>query len=323
VSRYALQVADALAATRVHDSMRFAWKGRLSPPVDPPLKSRMNDAACRKHLLTTLAERLRTSWYCHGRAIAPEPGEAGRFVADQALIAELSAANLGHGTWQPGWTVERMEDGLVVGTDGTFRARIPVGDCRPAGGPLCTSAPFAVRLPKEMPFYSPGFHMMLGDADLDLRREQVRVYWNVTASGAAQLVRALTSRLNAMKLPFELKVAAHPRAFRRCDAAVLYLSPEPFLAARDTLVRVAGQAQLQAPVPALTYRLAPGVGLAEDVRDGPSFGTHRCALLAEAILRAHEEGLERLPTATAHFADAGLALDAPYLEPALDGRHVL
>jgi hypothetical protein len=165
--------------------------------------------------------------------------------------------------------------------------------------------------------------MMVGDADLNLRREQIRVYWNVPASGAARLVRMLTSRLNAMELPFELKVAAHPRAFHRCDAAVLYLAPDPFLAARETLLQVAGETRLRAPVPALTYRLTPGVGLAEDVRDGSSFGTHRCTVLAEAILRAHHERLEPLPTVSAHFADAGLALDTPYLDPALDGRHVL
>ena len=81
-------------------------------------------------------------------------------------------------------------------------------------------------------------------------------------------------------------------------------------------------------VPALTLPLAPGVALAEDRADGDeSFGERRCALLAEAIVRAHEEGrratAERLDAVAAAFAVAGVELDAPYRDPALAGRHVL
>ena len=70
----------------------------------------------------------------------------------------------------------------------------------------------------------------------------------------------------------------------------------------------------------------PGVGLAEDP-DGESFGVRRCALLADGVVRAHEQRLvttdERVDAVAARFAEDGVAIDAPYLEPALKGRHVL
>jgi hypothetical protein len=68
------------------------------------------------------------------------------------------------------------------------------------------------------------------------------------------------------------------------------------------------------------------VGLAEDA-DGQSFGIQRCALLADGIVRAHEQGVvgidARVEAVAARFAEDGVAIDAPYLAPSKEGRHVL
>jgi hypothetical protein len=157
----------------------------------------------------------------------------------------------------------------------------------------------------------------------------VRAYWNVTAAGAAAIVRALTSRLNRERAPFRMKVADHPGRFDRCDAAVLYLPGEIFQtlkeALRETAAALAGC--LRPQTPAFTLELAPGVGLAEDDGAGESFGVRRCALLADGIVRAHELGIEtreaRLEAIAARFAEDGVRIDAPYLDPSLAGAHVL
>jgi hypothetical protein len=327
VTAYERQIVEALAATSVRGATRFAWKGRLNPRIDPPLEALMDVSAARRHLVVSLGDRLRRSWYCHGRAIPAQTAGSGVSVADQALVAALSAANSGRGTWQTGWTVERLEAGAAISSHGALRSRVPLADCRAVNGRLGPGAPIAVRLPKELPFYAPGFLHMVGDAELGHDDELVRVYWNVTAAGAAPLVRMLTSRLNATGLPFELKVATHPLELHRCDGAVLYLPADRFHDARPALAAISREADLRSRTPALTLELAPGVGLAEDLRSDVSFGTHRCALLAEAIVRAHEHAIAR-PAARVrvvadHFAQAGVAIDAPYRDPALAGRHVL
>ena len=113
------------------------------------------------------------------------------------------------------------------------------------------------------------------------------------------------------------------------DAAVLYLSGERFLALRETLCDVASalSAHLPARIPAFTLELAPGVGVAEADGTGESFGIRRCGLLAEAIVLAHEQRITdagaRVDAVAARFAEDGLQIDAPYLEPSLAGRHVL
>ncbi len=157
----------------------------------------------------------------------------------------------------------------------------------------------------------------------------VRVYWNVTSAGAPALVRAITSRLNAAGAPFGLKVADHAWRLTRCDGAVLYVSEEVFRAWEGELRETASALAplLRRSVPAFTLELAGGVGLAEHPGGAVSFGAARCALLADGIVRARERGVAGIDAAVAvvaeRFAEDGVRLDAPYLEPSLAGRHVL
>jgi hypothetical protein len=206
-----------------------------------------------------------------------------------------------------------------VSSDGV-RARVRLDACR-AEGALEPGA--AVSLPAAWPAISPGYRSVNGDAGADAG-VVVRVYWHVAYSGAVALVRALTAKLNAARVPFRLKVADHPSRFDRCDAAVLYVAPAVYTGVRTWLASLASEsASLMCPrVPAFTLPLAAGVGVAEDAV-GDSFGQRRCALLAEGILEAHERGTAAVDAVSACFARAGVDLDAPYLEPSLAGRHVL
>jgi hypothetical protein len=138
-------------------------------------------------------------------------------------------------------------------------------------------------------------------------------------------VHALTSRLNAEEVPFRLKLANHPYRLARCDAAVLYLASDGFRSLRETVLDMASALteHLRPRVPAFTLELVPGVGLAEHDGGSQSFGDHRCALLADGIVRAHEQRVAGIHAVNMRFEEAGVRMDAPYLEPSLAGRHVL
>jgi hypothetical protein len=153
----------------------------------------------------------------------------------------------------------------------------------------------------------------------------VRVYWHVTAAGAPALVGKLTTCLRAAAVPYRLKVAQHPLRFDRADAAVLYLQAPDFLPLHERFASIAAThaLDLRSRVPALTLALAAGVGLAEDP-SGESFGEHRCGLIAEALVTAHEtRARDRLAHVIRRFEEAGVDADAPYREPTMSGRHVL
>jgi hypothetical protein len=185
--------------------------------------------------------------------------------------------------------------------------------------------------PKEQLGFSPGFYLAQSDVELDLSdaADLLRVYWHATPRGALLLMESLTRSLNGLGLAFRFKVVAHPDGYGRCDAAVLYLERQEFERAAPELVRVLGWAasELEPPVPAFTRRLAPGVAIAEDPGSAESFGWHRCGLLAEAVVAAHEQGVDDLAGRVGQvrrvFAEAGVSLEAPYLNAGSADRYGL
>ena len=116
-------------------------------------------------------------------------------------------------------------------------------------------------------------------------QELVRVYWNLTATGAVTFIRTATRVLNGADAYFRLKVVNDAARFERCDAAVLYMRKSDYGAARELLRRIYSDVVcvLKPETPALTKPLAPGVGFAEDPGRGNSFGLHRCCLLADGM----------------------------------------
>lgn len=316
MSRYRDQVAAALAAATVLGPTRYAWLGRRSRTLAAELENELDGSERRAYLVSCLREELYHSFYCFGEPVPARWGAAQPQHADPSLLAALSRANEGRGSWERGWTVERVVDDGVVARTSRLRVRARASDCRPQDAEA--GAAVSLRLPKELPWLSPGFWFAVGDAPPPA--PGVRVYWNVTRAGAPALVRALTTRLNGDRVPFWLKVADHPFRYGRRDAAVLYVEPEGFAALRGVLAELADAlaGHLRPGIPAFTLELAPGVGLAEDAA-GESFGAKRCALLADAIVRAHEGPQSGVDAVAAHFAEAGVDIDAPYRA----GRHVL
>ena len=329
VSRYRDQVADALGAVAIRGPLRYAWLGRCSRPLPAALRDELDAPARRDYLLGCLREELYWSFYCRGRVVPARWGEPGPVSADPLLAREIAAANAGRGTWQSGWTVERIVAGAALVTSGRLRARLPVAACRAEHGTVEPRAAVSLPMPAQLPALSPGYWTLVGPAGDEIEGGVLRVYWHITRRGVPAFVHALTAGLNGQTVPFRLKVADHPLRFDRCDAAVLYLRLDDFAELRQLLASLALElaSRLRPSEPAFTLALAPGVGLAEDHGTGESFGARRCGLLAEGILDAYERRASRLAArleaVVARFEGAGLEIDAPYLEPALTGRHVL
>ena len=169
---------------------------------------------------------------------------------------------------------------------------------------------------------SPGFYMALGNEGLTVHPATpiVRFYWNLHSSGPPRLVGAATRVLNREQVPFRLKVISDPEGFTRCDAGVLYVERHDYLRVAQAVHGIyAGlAADMKSATPVFTKQLAPGLALAEEpARPADSFGTHRCGLLAEAIIRACEQKTkaiqDRMKVLAACFAEEGLSLHTPFL----------
>jgi hypothetical protein len=301
---YEAQVLDALGAAGVRPPGTLLWFGRRV------------DAA---RLVDALRQRLLADFYEPGAArprsaaVAGGPGDGGE------LARALSQANCGRGSWQAGWrVVDAGGDTVTVVRPDGLRLLAPAEDCRGD----------EVRVPKECKAYSPGCYVALGDAP-PAGGERVRLSWNIAATGAVALVARITYVLNGAGLPFSLELPDGPGRYERRDAAALLLARTDFAAAIKLLrplLRALGP-HLADGAPAFAKPLARGLAVAEEPAGDEGFGEHRCRLLAEAILTAGERGLrssaERLAVVRERFAAAGIALDAPYLQPGSDDAYEL
>lgn len=311
-------VLDAVA---IESPVRYTLRGEprdLPPPAggDPEAEE---GSALRAMLESDLYARLYTR-------PGPAPSAANDPLAQRDLVAALSAANSGHGTWEPRWRIGEVDEDrrVAVVKDGlTFW--VETDGLRPRDGEIVQGEFCRVRLAKEIRGLMPGFYVAIGDGDEDDRRDDaeplVRLYWHLTPGAAVAYMAAATECLNAAGVPFRTKVLNDPASYCRADAGVLYLGRRYYRRAAGTIARLheAVAGGLRPDVPLFAKRLAPGLGLAEDPSNGMSFGQHRCHLAARALWgsyrRGDPDGDARGATLAATFHEAGLDPERPYLEP--------
>jgi hypothetical protein len=293
VSGYEEQVSDALGAAAARPPGAYVWFGRR---YEAPA------------LIDALRARLLGDFYEPGAARPPLPDAATPAGDGGALLAALSQANCGRGSWRTGWRIGAAgDDGVEVTRADGLTLLAPPDEVR--GDEL--------RLPKELRGRRPGWYVALGDA-ASPAGPLARLNWNVAAAGAATLVARITYALNGAGLPFELELAADPAGYARRDSAGLLLARSDFAAAMKLLrplPRMLG-AQLRDGAPPFMRPLARGLAVADEPAGGERFGEHRCRLLAEAIVAGGGPGAVR-----ERFAADGLTLDAPYLQPGLEDAY--
>ena len=243
----------------------------------------------------------------------------------------LHASNHGTGYFDPGWQVLRQEpDGSIAVTKGGLTLYVE-RECHLEATRKSAKAgeSVAIWMPKnrlQNSFYiavsnerneQPGYP----DADLGVGR----VYFNLTAYGAIALMDSLTLQLNAAAIPFSFQVPYNRSAYGRYDSGILYFERNDYPAVRQVLqdVYAKHQSYFQREVPLFTKFLAPGLSLAEEPRQKfaltESFGMNRCQIVAYALLSAWQKDKnspeERMSTICQHFAQLGIDLQRPYLNP--------
>jgi hypothetical protein len=145
--------------------------------------------------------------------------------------------------------------------------------------------------------------------------ELLRMYLSCAPRTSLHVVGAVAAHAQDWHHPWLLSSRAMTQPVPTPDATVLYLPVAALDELRRPLTAMVEDLSpfLGTAVPALTLRVARGVSLAQNPADGRSFGEHRCALVAGAVLtslrRGHREIVERTLAA---FRRAGVDPQAPY-----------
>ena len=318
---YLAQLKAAVQAVGFLNDTQFTWFGTASEALNLTVRRALTPETSRSFLRHQLRQTLYSQFYTKGAPL-PYSDQAEYAREDPGFVAELAAADQGKGSVDTGWTARGVRAGrVVVERHGLTLEVAPEACVPPISEPLASAVQISLRIPSARPNLSPGYFLVIGDAPIPQGDRLVRLYWHLKPGGAAGWLQSATAALNARSLPFHLKVLHSPQLFTRCDAGVLYLPQSAVGAAQPALRDIYAhvEAELRSEVPAFTKSLAPGLGLAESP-GGKSFGLNRCDLLAGGLVRWRTEGRTdaagRLDCVLTRWADAGLDIERPYLNPA-------
>lgn len=259
-----------------------------------------------------------------GRAEEKDLGKVGR----EPEVEEVLAAAVPHEL------APRLAPVLAVDDDGSalvelsgVRTRLPA-ELVPDG--VVAGEVATLRLPAARPALSHGFYLLDGPhGGPDHRGGLRRVYLHAAdPEAAARVWRPVLEQLNAAGTPYRSKALSHREGYPRRDAVVVYLPAGAAGLAEELAEVVEGLPGLEPEVSALAHRLAPGVAVADDPHDPRpqyrelSFGEHRCAVLANALLRHAERPAESLAELfAAECRDAGVDPGTPAFNQRADQAH--
>ncbi|HEY8166317.1 MAG TPA: T3SS effector HopA1 family protein [Gemmatimonadaceae bacterium] len=306
------RLCEAVRALTIHSPNIFSWFGSRT---QRSRRERVEGGDTFEWLQLSIQRQLYNGFYCIGIA-QPAMDVAhsdSRLVS--RWIADLSAANRGHGCADAGWTLVDDRDGSAIvrknGLTFEIRGRVPRNEKR--------SRLVTVRLPKEFVSFAPGFYTALGDQPLADREPYFRVYWNLPVGSARAFVRNTTELLNRRRIAFRLKVVDDPARFLRCDSAVIYLRRRDRAKAYAAIEFLLGVQSIKRNVlvPAFTKAIAPGVAIAEQPPHGESFGQNRTRTVAEALVVSYRHGdrdvARRFARVLEAFQSYGVDLRRPHL----------
>jgi hypothetical protein len=304
------QIFAAIHIDSPHELTFAGRKFTARPPAGPPAMQPAGNGG-EPSTPSPLVELLTAVLYRHVysrpfRSPLPDADVRDDPSEDPSLIRSLSVANASQDRWEHGWSISQVHSsGQITAQRGNVSRSLWAGQFLSQDGPGARPRPGAqisIFYPRESMTLQSGFYYCFGETSEDesFALGLVRIYWNVAIEGAPELVGRLSARLNFFQVPFRLKCSVMPSQFARTDVAVVYLAKRLFPLVADLLHEVyPGVSPFLGPdVPLFTFRLAPGVGIAEDPGNGESFGQHRCRLLAETcwscFLRGDQETPSRL-----------------------------
>lgn len=305
---------------QIQDAHSFLFRGEH-------FQTTQNNKNSKQDQDTMLVDSLLEVLYskCYMRVYSTDVEQAESFNDDDKWMSLLEQANQTQLTLDRGWCIYQVNSDGRISVQKADRSRAAnpgefVRDTFTGNAPQIGQLVDLCVYPGSSELQSV-FYFAFGSTLTDQFDEYalVRFYFNVTASGAPELLRRLSTTLNYYSIPYRYKCLARPRFYNRADAAVLYISKRYLNIVADIVDEFypSIKTYLRSGIPMFCYEFLPGIGVADDTGTGESFGKHRCRLLAEALVHAWTDNLycveEKIELIRKRFESEGLSLQIPYL----------
>ena len=320
-----VDLADAFERVRVIDQSRFLIGDvEFEVKKDANQDLRLDETDEFGRLISQLTSAFYGDLYTRRVLFSPEPSGT---LLDVDLVSEFQRVNANKDGWHPGWSVYKVDgDGRLLVHKGDRSRGVLPGEystykwpgVSPKPGDLISIRTFPHSIDVQPAFFF-AFGRTLNDQFDDCMT--LRFYFNVPAEAVVELMAELTRVLNQYLIPFKFKAVVDPNKYDRADAAVLYVARRYYniVASLVTEIQSRLQPALREVIPLFTKRLVAGVGMAEEPDEKGSFGMHRSAIAATAIVNAWRNGAQdvaaRMREIELLFVEKGLTLERAYLNP--------
>jgi hypothetical protein len=228
--------------------------------------------------------------------VLPEPSAAVNNMAwglNLDFYTQLHESNSGQGFFDRGWCVIGAIDGLLAVKKQDLTLHVePDRHLQPDQSPSVGEI-IAVKMPRNR--LKSGCYLAIGDAGLHDDSQQINLYFNLRSTGAAPVMGSLTSRLNALHVPFTFQVPSDPEDYDRYESGVLHCAKSDYGRVRSVLTEMYAEhsGHFRPETPLFTKAIAPGLAVAEEPRqkfsDLEDFGLHRCQILTHGLLQVYEQ----------------------------------
>lgn len=244
---------------------------------------------------------------------------------DWGFCEKLQKNNQGRGWWNPNFRVLRQEaDGSLALQKLGITVHIQRNRHLRLEEQLATVGDLvSIFTPPEQ--ITNKLYAAYGDFIVTFNNSVANIYFNFRPEGAVTVMKHLTAKLNALKVPFIFYVLNNPYNYKRYDSGVLRFNKDSYVLIRQVLqtVYVENESYFQTQFPIFTKVLAPGISLAEtpesELEFIDNFGNNRCQIVADALLEAHRNNDEspeaRMKYILKNFENFGIDIERPYLNP--------
>lgn len=302
-------IAETVRGISVDPTVMSCTIGDLTLVADNPRE-------LQQKLSSALYERLHAG---HGAGVGLHPKNARSAVLEQALrdqVGHGSTVAAGRVATPFGTAGQRPSGAMLVERDGI---RIWVPEAAVEGQGAQPGDPVRFRHAAVRTALSPGFLVADASAGVDLAGHVLRLYVHLAEAAAGPAVWGSVLRLlEDAGARYRAKILSGPRLYPRRDALVVYLPQVDW----DLVPELAGVLRaapgLGTETSAFACAVGPGVALALEPRDpdpsrrGLSFGQHRAAVVARAVVTAAESGADAAVVAELSCLDAGIDPRAPF-----------
>ncbi len=252
------------------------------------------------------------------------PPTLGSYLHNE-FITEVSEGNNGTGSWEEGWTLigPSKRTGKLIVRKNNMKFWVEEERVR-AENSTGAETTYSVKVEKETRFLNSHFYYAYGDTHktevTGYADRPLRFYWNLTPQGAINYIASLTRELNKRKIAFRTKILSSPADYSRTDSGVLYIDSSQLESVLPAIEAVYADLRplLKSSVPLFVKQVYPGVGFAEDPRNGMSFGISRSSLIGNTLFSCFEKQITDPQMIEGEmvcsFIQAGISTSHPYAQ---------